>query len=327
HELTRELGLDLSAFVLFSSFASTMGGAGQGNYAAANAFLDGLAQYRRAQGLPAHSLAWGLWETRSSLTAHLDDGDIARLGRSGVRAMTTEQGLRLFDTATGMADSPLLMPVRLDTAAWRVQAASGNLPPLLRSLIRTPVRRTVRDGGGAAAGPSLAQRMAGRSAQEQERLALDLVRSHVAAVLGHASGGAVDPGRGFLESGFDSLTAVELRNRLNAATGLRLPATLVFDYPTPTALAAHLRAEVAVEGAPVVLPVHAELDKLGETLSRTDPDETERARITERLRGLLAQWTRGAGSSGPAAADDDAGLESATADELFELLDDELGLS
>ncbi|MBE1502214.1 acyl transferase domain-containing protein [Amycolatopsis lexingtonensis] len=315
HELTAHL--DLDAFVLFSSFATTMGGAGQAGYSAANAYLDALAQHRRGRGLPATSLAWGLWEARSGLTAHLGDDDVSRLGRSGVRALPTDRALRLFDLAVSTGE-PLLMPVALDLAAWR---ARPEVPALLRGLVRTSSRRAVRDG--VPAGPGLAERLAGLPEAEQPRVVDDVVRAQVAAVLGYASGNAVEAGRGFLDLGFDSLTALELRNRLNAVTGLRLPATLIFDYPNPDALTKHLCAELPAGGAKAALPVHAELDRLAAVLAATEPGAGERDLITERLRGLLARWT---------ATDDrrdEPGTElaDATAEEIFDLLDDELGMS
>ncbi|SBT43754.1 type I polyketide synthase [Micromonospora auratinigra] len=243
HELTRDR--DLAAFVLFSSAAGTVDGAGQGNYAAANVFLDALAAHRRSLGLPAVALAWGFWEQRSGMTAHLDETDVARMARSGVLPLSSAQGLALLDAAVG-ADEALLVPIRLDTAALRAQGQA--LPALFRGLIRLPARRAA-GGGAPATGSGLHRQLAALAADDQHRVLLDLVRANVAAVLGHDSPTAVEPARAFKELGFDSLAAVELRNRLNTATGLRLPATLVFDYPNPTALAGHLHE--AILGAPV----------------------------------------------------------------------------
>ncbi|WP_329393706.1 SDR family NAD(P)-dependent oxidoreductase [Streptomyces lydicus] len=246
-ELSR--GVDLKAFVLFSSAAGTLGGPGQGSYAAANAFLDALAQRRRALGLPATSLGWGFWEERSGLTGHLGRADLNRMSRVGIAPMTSQEGLALFDAACA-TDEPMLLPMRLETSALRALAASGNVPPLLSALVRTPVRRTAADGGGAANGAeSLQERLSKVSAAERAGALEDLVVAQVASVLGHASVAAVEPGRPFKELGFDSLTAVELRNRLKNATGLRLPATLVFDHPTPEAVAAHLGAKLFPEAA------------------------------------------------------------------------------
>ncbi|WP_203935261.1 type I polyketide synthase, partial [Virgisporangium ochraceum] len=262
HELTR----DLTAFVLFSSASGVFGTPGQGNYAAANAFLDALAEHRRASGLSAVSLAWGLWAQaegqHGGMTGDLGDAGRDRLARGGVGALDPADALALFDTAIGTA-APVLVPIGLDLAALRVQAAAGYVPPLLRGLVRTPARRAVTADAGAPA--PLAGRLAGLSPAEADRLLLDLVRAQVAAVLGHSSTGAIEPDRAFTELGFDSLTAVELRNRVAAAAGLRLPATLVFDYPSAETLARYLREQIAgtssdvapttaaVDGDPVVI--------------------------------------------------------------------------
>ncbi|GDY42852.1 hypothetical protein SANT12839_037340 [Streptomyces antimycoticus] len=247
HELTRDL--DLSAFVLFSAIAGTLGGAGQANYAAANVFLDALAAHRHAAGLPATSLVWGLWAQSGGITGDLTETDLLRLARSGMRALTDDEGMALFDAARRTGRT-LLIPARLDLAALRSAAGSGPVPALLRGLIRTTGRRTA--AGALAAGSSLAQRLRALSPNERRRTLLDLVRGHVATALGHASADAIEARRAFKELGFDSLTAVELRNRLSAATGLKLPSTIVFDHPNPTVLADHLRAELIgldVDGA------------------------------------------------------------------------------
>ncbi|WP_421111556.1 SDR family NAD(P)-dependent oxidoreductase, partial [Streptomyces sp. NEAU-S77] len=241
HELTQ--GLDLSAFVVFSSVAGTFGGAGQGNYAAGNAFLDALVRYRCDQGLPGVSLAWGPWEQADGMLGELSSADRERMHRSGFPPLSVEQGVALFDAAVGVGE-PVVLPVRLDLPTLK---ARGEVPPLLRGLIRTPLRR--------AAATGLAQRLSGLDEVEQGEVLLDLVRGQVALVLGHESATVVDPARAFRDLGFDSLMAVELRNGLGAATGLRLPATLVFDYPTVEVLAAYLLDELLGAKAGVAVPV------------------------------------------------------------------------
>ncbi|MET9708309.1 beta-ketoacyl reductase, partial [Streptomyces griseus] len=236
-------GTDLAAFVLYSSVGGILGGAGQGNYAAANAFLDGLAERRRARGLPGQSLAWGLWEEASGMTGHLGSGDRARTDRSGVRALTSEEGLALFDAALA-TDEALLIPVGLDLATLRARATAEEVPGLFRGLVRTSGRRTagVVNASGADA---LRRRIEAASGAEQHRIVLDLVRQQAAAVLGLGETGRVETERPFREAGFDSLTGVELRNRLGAATGVRLSPTSVFDHPTPAALTEHLLEQLA----------------------------------------------------------------------------------
>ncbi|MEU4996254.1 type I polyketide synthase [Streptomyces sp. NPDC021622] len=243
HELTRDL--DLSAFVLFSSAAGALGDPAQGNNAAAGTFLDALAQHRRAAGLPATSLAWGLWADADGTADSPDEADVRRITSSGAIPIGVAEGLALFDAA-GSTDRAALVPIPLDLTVLQRQARSHPVPHLLRGLVRGTARRTADSGAAASA---LAQSLAGLTEAEREKALLDLVLGHVAVVLGHSSAHAVVPDRAFKELGFDSLTAVEFRDRLNAATELRLPATLVFDYPTPAALVAHLVAELA--GAPV----------------------------------------------------------------------------
>ncbi|MEU1807318.1 type I polyketide synthase, partial [Streptomyces sp. NPDC019937] len=220
HELTRDM--DLSAFVVFSSAAGTLGSAGQGSYAAGNAFLDALVRYRRDRGLPGVSLAWGPWDQSDGMVGELSAADRERMHRLGFPPLSVEQGVALFDAAVG-AGEPVVLPVRLDLSALR---ARGEVPPLLRGLIRT--RRTA----GRIASTELMQRLAGLGEVEQREALLDLVRNRIALVLGYEGAAGVDAARTFRDLGFDSLMAVELRNGLSAATGLRLPATLVFDYPT-----------------------------------------------------------------------------------------------
>ncbi|WP_026422673.1 type I polyketide synthase [Actinokineospora inagensis] len=225
HELTG----DLAAFVLYSSAAGLLGNPGQANYAAANAFLDALADHRHATGLPATALAWGLWRDASGLTEGLADTDLARLTRGGIRPVDTAQALRLLDATLG-TDLTRVIPAPLDPAALRGQAETRTLPVVFAGLVRA-TRGTTRPGTST---------LAGGSGADRRLRAVELVRQSAAAVLGHSDGDAIDPGHAFKDLGFDSLTGVELRNRLSAATGLRLPATLVFDYPNPAELANRL---------------------------------------------------------------------------------------
>ncbi|WP_420712312.1 type I polyketide synthase [Streptomyces sp. NRRL S-920] len=347
HDLTKDL--DLSAFVLFSSSAGLFGDPGQGNYAAANTFLDALAHHRHAQGLPATSLQWGLWEQRSGITGHLSAADIERIHRSGMTPLPTTQALQLLDTAR-TSGYPALSPMGLHPA--RIQVDDGPASAILRKLVRVPARRVAHanaDAAGGAKAPSFAERLAGLSPAEQLRSVLELVASNVAAVLGHAQTGSIDAERSFRELGFDSLTAVELRNRLNArigaSTGLRLSSTLVFDYPTPQDLAEYLCGEMAggaadAAAAAPVGSVLSELDRLESAISRValhgeagseagsdgPGDAAERAeRVTERLKSLLAKWNEIQGATTGAAADSDDDLESATADEMLALIQREFG--
>ncbi|MGP3972314.1 SDR family NAD(P)-dependent oxidoreductase, partial [Streptomyces sp. 6N223] len=238
HEATADR--DLAAFVLYSSIAGTVGNPGQGAYAAGNAFLDALATHRWERGLPAISLAWGLWAPTGGMVGTLGEADAERLGRRGALVtLTDEQNLALFDAAVAGAQ-PAVVPAKVDAGALE-SAAGGTglpLPPVLRDLVRRPVRQAA--AGGVESASSLVARLAGRSEAERDGLLLELVRQDVAMVLGHLTADAVGADQEFQQLGFDSLTAVELRNRLTAATGLRLPATLIFDYPTPAALAGYL---------------------------------------------------------------------------------------
>ena len=238
HEATKDL--DLAAFVLYSSISGVTGAPGQGNYAAGNVFLDALARHRRAHGLPAQSLAWGAWTRSGGMTATLSDADLQRIASYGAKPLTVEQGLALFDAA-GACDAAHLVALGRTSGPMRVE---GPVPPVLRGLVTS--RR--RAAGTTATGADPAGRVTGRLAEldddEQTAYLADLVRTEAAAVLGHASAQGVETHREFLELGFDSLTSVELRNRLAAATGLQLPATVVFENKTPEKLATWLRGEL-----------------------------------------------------------------------------------
>nr|WP_281004721.1 type I polyketide synthase [Nocardia takedensis] len=238
------------ALILYSSMVATLGGPGQTAYGAANAYLDALARHRRFSGLPGVSLGWGFWDERSEMSEHLTDLDRLRMARSGVRPLPSELGTALFDAAlrTGL---PAVLPVDLDLSAVRERAADG-VAPLLRGLVRPRTRRTA--ARARTADTSLARRLAPLSQPERTQVLVELVRAHAAAVLGHTTPDAVGAAQAFRDAGYDSLTAVELRNRLKTATGLPLPTTLLFDYPTPTVLAAHLDAELRGDQAGPVRP-------------------------------------------------------------------------
>ncbi|MEU6075148.1 SDR family NAD(P)-dependent oxidoreductase [Micromonospora sp. NPDC047074] len=323
HELTRHL--DLSMFVLFSSIAGPLGAPGQGNYAAANAFLDGLAHHRRAAGLAATSLAWGLWDEDSGMTRELGAARRQRMARQGIAGLGTAQALDLFDAARRSL-RPLLVPVRLDRAALRDLPTLDHLPPPLRGLAGVRTRRAA----GAPRPAAFLDRIAAASDEDRRRLVADLVDGHVGEVLGHPSGTRVTPGQSFTELGFDSLTAVELRNRLTGVTGLALPATLVFDHPTPEALTAHLLVGLGPgRAAPTLLD---ELDRLESAFAATPPDalrtlaadEETRSVVAARLRGLVSRWEDATGEPvvAPAAVIDDA-----SDDELFDFIDSTFGRS
>jgi mycoketide-CoA synthase len=258
HELT--MHLELAAFVMFSSASAILGSPGQANYAAANAFLDGLAAYRRASGLPGTSLAWGLWARGGGMAGRLGGTDLTRMARTGLVALSAEEGLELLDGAVA-ANEAFVCPMRLDISALRAQAEDGRLPAVLSGLVSAPSRREDK------ATDSLARRLATISEDEREGAMLDAVRVEVASVLGHASSTAIGTRRPLSELGFDSLMAVELRNRLNSVTGLRLPSTLVFDYPTPAALAAYLVGEIS--GMP---PAPTTLGQLSVSPASSDED-------------------------------------------------------
>ncbi|MFI1851539.1 type I polyketide synthase [Streptomyces sp. NPDC020480] len=320
HQLIRED--DLAAFVMFSSTGGPGGAAGQGNYAASNAFLDALAQDRRAAGLPGQSLAWGHWEQSSGITGTLGERDIARMERSGVRALSSDQGLALFDAA-GRRPESLLMPARLDPEVLRDLAGAQVLPRVLSGLVRAAPARRATAAAQYAAGDAqpMAERLAGMSAAEQGRTLLELVRRNVAAVLGLGDVLAVDPARPFKEIGFDSLTAVELRNRLSQATDTKLPSTLVFDIPTPALLAEHLREQLVSEGLSGAEALVQELDRLEEHVDLL-ADDTERDTVTARLEALLTRCRQKPAAESNGVAER---LQDASADEVLQFIDSHLG--
>ena len=272
--------------VLFSSAAATFGAPGQANYAAANAFLDALAAVRPN----TVALAWGAWETEDGMTSR---------GKGGLRPLPADLALALFD-ATWLGDRARLAPMRLDLAAFRDET-----PHLLRGLVRTTAK---------PAQENLADRLAGLPDTERDAALLDLVRAEVATVLGHGSAATIGAAKPFKDLGFDSLTAVELRGRLHTVTGLSLPATLVFDYPTPTALAGYLTETLPRKES----SGGADLDDLAAALLRRLGDGGVAA--TPRLRELAEALAK-AGPAIPSQATDETDLTNATDDELFAMVD------
>ncbi|MFD4697914.1 type I polyketide synthase [Streptomyces niveus] len=240
HDLTRDL--DLSAFVLFSSAAGTLGTPGQGAYAAANSFLDALAAHRRAQGLAAVSLAWGLWAQPEGMAGDLDEAHLRRIARAGMTPLTEQDALPLLDSACATGEAAVLS-ARLDFAALRGLARSrpDTFPAPLRGLVRAPRRRGARTTETAAGAAALLRRLNALPDEGRYDALLDLVRTEAAAVLGHTGPDAVAADGEFLEMGFDSLATVELRNRLAEALGVRLPTTTLFEHSTPSALVRRLR--------------------------------------------------------------------------------------
>ncbi|MFD4926098.1 SDR family NAD(P)-dependent oxidoreductase, partial [Streptomyces goshikiensis] len=321
HELTRDL--DLSAFVLFSSFAATFGAPGQGNQAPGNAFLDAFAEYRRADGLPATSLAWGPWGSADGDDSAAGD----RMRRHGIIAMPPARTLASLQHALDR-DETTLTVVDMDWKRFTLAFTADRPRPLLlelpeaRRVIESAERESAEDLAG---GVPLTQQLAGLPDVEQERLLLDLVRTAVAAVLGHADLTAVEAGRAFKELGFDSLTSVELRNRLGAVSGLKLPASLVFDHPTPAAVAAYLRAGIVPDAAAGGAPLLEEIDKLESVLERGTADNVVRARVTMRLQSLLAKWSDTEDPAEEDPADEAEQVQDASDEELFALINNGLG--
>ncbi|MGB2568739.1 type I polyketide synthase [Micromonospora citrea] len=317
HELTEKL--DLAAFVLFSSASGLFGGPGQANHAAANAFLDALAQHRRARGLTVTSMAWGPWANADLPGGQPGHVDERRMGRGGFHPLDADEGMALFDAALRHPD-PVVVPVSLDLGV--LGRLGPALPRLLHGLVRPAAAVAAAPAADAAA--TLRDTLAGTPEAERDRVLSDLVRTHAAAVLGYASMRDVAEDKGFVELGFDSLTAVEFRNRLTAATGLRLPSTLIYDRPTTTALVGHLRGALLAERTTSALSVLGELNKLETAMRAVADDDTDRTAVAARLRELLTLWTY-AEPGADEAATADGTLASATAEEIFHLLDDELG--
>ncbi|MFJ2115913.1 phosphopantetheine-binding protein [Streptomyces sp. NPDC087850] len=255
------------------------------------------------------------------MTGQLADTQLERLARTGIRPLSSSEGLALLDTALG-AEYPWLIPVGLDLGVIRAQAGLG-VAPLFRGLVRAPLRRTHVDNAASSAPDEFRKQLAVASAPDRERMVLDLVRDRTAVVLGFGGRDEVGVDSGFTSMGVDSLAGVDLRNRLSSATGLRLPTTLIFDYPTPAALARYLHTHLDDDQVDI-RSVLAELDRLEATLAQMQAGDVGHMKIASRLQDLVGQWHgTGGATSGEVVAETD--LEEATADEIFSFIDDNFG--
>ncbi|WP_280686382.1 type I polyketide synthase [Kitasatospora sp. MAA19] len=311
HELTRDR--DVTAFVLFSSAAATLGSPGQANYAAANAYLDALAHHRTTTGHPTTSLAWGPWT--AGMAATVGEADRRRLSGTGLAPIDEATGRALFD-ASAATGGPVLFPMPVNRTALRRRAADAALPPVLRDLV--PARATT----ASVSTRPLADVLRNLPPNEQRDRIAQLVLSRTAAVAGHDSGEAISMDRPFTEHGFDSLMAVELRGALDAATGLRLPATLVFDHPTPAALCEYLLSLLGPGRSAEPEAIFAEIDRLEVNLGRVG--QRHAAQVRSRLRSLLNAWEN---ADKDDRDDGAAELTAADLEDMFDIIDDELGLS
>ncbi|MEV6258344.1 SDR family NAD(P)-dependent oxidoreductase, partial [Nocardia sp. NPDC051911] len=311
HEATRHL--DLSMFVLYSSVAGVIGNAGQANYAAANVFLDALAQHRRVNGLPATSIAWGPWQQSTGMTRTLADADFARLRREGFPPLGEREGMALFDAALS-GSRAAFVAARIDRSAL-TESADHDPRPIMRDLVGPDRRRAETVVGGS---PQPVHRLAGLSTAEQDRVVLDLIRAEAAAVLG-SDAETIAADKPFSDIGFDSLGVMEFRNRLKSAAGVQVPATAMFDYPTPRDLAGYLRQEIA----PVEDPAKrlaAEVEALAHSLASADLSAADRSSLATTLSALLRELEgRDAGAADPGGDADH--LDTADDHELFEFID------
>ncbi|MFE5956519.1 acyltransferase domain-containing protein [Streptomyces massasporeus] len=327
-ELTRRAGADLSLFVVFSSVAGILGGAGQSTYAAANTVLDAVAARRRTDGLPGTSLSWGLWEPNGAgVTDALNDADLARMRRRGISALTADQALRLLDAALSRSE-PHLVPVKLSLGALQRGLDRGDkTPALLRGLLRGRLRRAQ----GATAPVTLRDRLRSSSAKERRRTVLETVRREAAVVLGLPGPEAVDAHQVFKEVGLDSLMAVELRRRLSAETGLTLPATLAFDHPTPDAMGAFLLDQLPQDDVPESPARRArtgpltevQIDSLVELLRSATPKQLE----AQGLASVFLDLKEGLAKTVTTAEAAPAELDADSTEDLLQFLDDKFGVS
>ncbi|MGK5734113.1 SDR family NAD(P)-dependent oxidoreductase, partial [Streptomyces sp. URMC 124] len=322
HDLLGDRELD--AFVLFSSISGVWGGGGQAAYSAANAFLDGLARHRRARGLAATAISWGPWGEGGMVA---DAGDEERLRQRGLTVLRPDRAVSALHGALSGGDGAVTV-ADVDWERFVVPFTVSRPSALLSDLPEVKAALAERPGEPSAdpsAEPSaLREKLSALSEGEQQRLLVDTVCAHAAAVLGHSGSAAVEPDLAFRDLGFDSLTAVELRNLLTADTGLTLPATLVFDHPTPEAIARYLRGELAGEAGPAEVSVFTELDRLESVISTAaSTEETVRSGVRRRLQELLSLVNSGAGQ-GSEPADAERQLQDATVDDIFDLIDQDL---
>jgi acyl carrier protein len=300
-------------FVMFSSIAGSVGGPGQASYAAANALLDAIAEQRQSQGLAALAIAWGSWSGGAGMAA--DAAVEERMRRIGAFGLAPERALAALGNALRQKDASLTV-ADID---WSLFAPGMTMMRPSRLLDELPEVRlalsAAQHTAAAEAGESLVDRLVAMPEPERAATLTKAVRSAAAAVLGHGSAEAIEPGQAFSELGFDSLTAVEFRNRLAKVTGLNLSQGIVFDYPTPAGLAKHLRAEILPEDTGD--PVQVEFDRLEKALAGFN-----RATVAEHLQALLVRWE---GSGGPEVVGEE--LLAASDDEMFDFIGREFGIS
>ncbi|MFF3216097.1 type I polyketide synthase [Streptomyces sp. NPDC002886] len=319
----------LDAFLLFSSGAAVWGSAGQAAYSAANAYLDALAHRRRAQGRAATSIAWGSWAS-----GMVDDEITAVMQRIGAPPMEPQLALRALRAALDHEESHLVV-ADIDWSRFAPVYTSARPRPLLDGLPAAREALTAQAGGdgasGESAGSGLAERLAAMPPAQQSRTLLDLVRTHVAALLGYGTAAELEPARAFTDLGFDSVAATDLRNRLGTATGIALPATLVFDHTSPAAVAEHLHQQLCKDQAGEVLGLLSELDRLELAMVSLTPQEAEDHGIAARLQDLATRLRNRGGSATPGAdgdfGSDIGGLDDASAEDVLAFIDQELGLS
>ncbi|MEV0695944.1 type I polyketide synthase [Streptomyces sp. NPDC050388] len=319
HELTADLGL--KAFVLFSSFGGTVGTPGQGNYAPGNAVLDALALHRRDRGLPATSVAWGAWGGGGM--AEGDFGDT--LNRHGLREMKPELATDALQQALEQNETSLLI-ADIDWERFYVAFTAIRRSPLLEDIpdVRD-IARAMAEADNGDEPSELVQRLAGLTEQEQEDVLVELIRECVSAVLGFSGNEAVPVRKAFREMGFDSVTAVELRNRLSSRTGLKLPVTTAFDYPTSRTLAAFMREQLLQDGEAVATAALEDLDRIETAMAAVGADNVGRTRVLLRMKALVAAWQQDTRSDTSASAAEE--IDSASDDEMFQMLGEKFGIS